>query len=54
MMVVTERGHPEGQGQSEEEVEVREKEGTRITRVQERSEGRVQAFSPWPHLEISQ
>lgn len=53
VVVLSERGDPEREGESKEEVEVGEEEGATVSTVQQRLEDSVETFPPWPHAEVA-
>ena len=53
VVAISERGEPERERETQEEVEMGEKEGTRVPAVCQTLERGVETLSSWPHPEIS-
>lgn len=53
VVMMSEWGDPEGEGEAEEKVEVGEEERATVSTVQQRLEDSVETFPPWPHAEVA-
>lgn len=50
---MSEWGDPEREREAKEEVEVREKERTTVSGVQQRLQSGMETLSSWPHVEVT-